>query len=530
MLSRVIADVIEVADFSGMTAFDALVALRQCAWDYRLYFTVDESRQALLNFTKLTTGSPVALLKPLDLSPIPNLLASPPEVGFMPGWSRRLLPVKNAVDVVPWGPTGSGEFTTGTVQSAGSTWSGKYLVDVSTERPLRVVITCIMGGDVRAPEATAAANRKPILWSWERMADTAHCWLSAACTAATETLRVAGVSIKGGQVYAGDVLIVAGDYLAVSDGDQRIIKSFGVITDGYAEVTLSSVVGVAASQYAEVTIEPHERRTTGISSDGVTTLAAIFTLGTTSMVVADASDIAVGAVVLARDHAWQVTKVVSSTLTVSELYAWAVSPDITLPIGTKLSVCVYTEFLGKHYQVGQTGVLFGVDTDSDDAPSRTVNPGDGVIVTATGTRLAELKCATIREMNSSSIGNESSGYGRCDTSINNRFVDLLRGTRLAAKVLVDAWPRIEVTGLKIPAIWPTLTIGSEVTISDPRIVPTIAGVEQSASFHVTGIRYDLAACTSEITVRSAAASSSGKRSASDPTPGTALPAGRSGEI
>jgi len=527
-LSRVIADAIEVADFSGMMAFDALKALRECAYDYRLYFTVDGSGNALLNFAKLSAATPECILSPLDMSPIPDALADVPYVGIESGWTRKLLGVKNSVDIVPYALTGAGEFTSATVKAAGSTWNGDYLLSLSSERPLRVAITCLFGGDVTAPEATDAANRRPILWTWERMKDTAHCWLAADTTAAATYVWVSGLNTKGGSTYAGDVLLAVGDYLSVAGGDQALITGFGSVglSSGAIQVHLASAVGVDAKKYGDVTIEPHESRTSGVSNAGVTTLTAAFTIASgTTMAVASSAEVCVGSVIWAYGHAWEVTKIVSNTLTVSELFGYTTSPDVTIPAGTKLAVLVYTKKPGVLYQVGNTGVQFGVSIESDDVHARWVSSGDGVIVTATGMHLAECKSATIRGSNADSIAR----YGKCDVGpINNRFVDLLRGERLADKVLEEAWPKIELSGAKIPAIYPDIVSGSKVNVTDPRIVPTVAGAEQTVSFYTTGIRYNLTDCTSEVTERSATASTSGKRDEVEDA-GSGMPAGRSGE-
>jgi hypothetical protein len=536
-LSRKIADAVEVADFSGMTAFEALVALRQCAWDYRIFFTVNASKVALINFAKITDGSYVCKLVPLDMSPIPSLLESTPEVGFMSGWSRKLLPVKNAVDVVPYGPTGAGDFVSSVVKAAGSTFDTDYLVSCTTERPLRVAIICVSGGDVLAPSSTVAALQKPILWTWERMRETAHCWLASACVAAAEYVWVSGVTTKGGVVYCGEAEVVVGDWIAVGGGDRKRITSIPVIGSGSVRVDVgAATIGIAASAYSEVTIEPHESRASGTSDEGAVVLAAVYTLSPTpgtTMTVASVANIEVGAVLWCRSYAWKVTAITGTTLTVSTLYFPAAPVDAGLGVGAKISACVYTQACGKLYAVGKTGVMFGIATPEDDVAARTVSPGDGVIVTAAGMRLDKLKGCSIRKLDKASIGDESAGtgYGRCDVSISDtRFVDALRAEMLASKVLVDASPRVEVTSIKIPAIWPTLTIGSNVSVSDPRITAPVSGVETEAGFSVTGIRYDLANVTSELTIRSvAAANVTGKTRGAAATRDSAMPAGRQGE-
>ena len=524
-LSKKVADAVEVADFSGLKAWDVLKLLKQLAYNHRLYF----DGNGKLHFEERAVGTSAGHLRPVDMEGYVAFTGTgvPVEAGFEV--CEGIGQVKNAVDVTPWGLVSAGQADKSTISAAGSTWAGDYLYEVKTERPARLAITCVQGGDVWAAQATASAGRCAVLFRWQTLAETLHHYLAVLCGATDTHVRVAGLTVRSSsEIYSGEIRIRTGDLLQVADGTQREITGVLATAEDYVDLSLSGAVDVSASAYSEVSITPQDSALASDAEAGLTTLAAEYTSGTTLSVV-DASQINVDSVVRVRSSYFHVTAktYVSATctdLTVTLLHMTAI-PDTSLPVGSPVRVYIYIAEVSKTYPVGATGITFGVAVNQNtvDTKDRSISAGDGLAISAPGLHLSPLKQATIRAMNKESIGDQiqGTGYGRQDLSISdNRFIDPVKADLLSQMVLSEAaWPRTLASGIVI-AILPSITGGGPVTSQDPRISrPTSAGAEQSASFEVTEVRYDLAHGKQSLALRGFTPISSRSRATDSETAG-----------
>lgn len=494
MLSTVASPIIEVADFTDLTAWEAVVYLKELLPNYRLF--VDGTETVTLQLR--TASTPTLTLVPVNTAGgFVDIEAG--EVPIDDGATRRILysDVVNAIDIVPWALAPKGEADVQTVRAAGSTFEGTFVVSAVTERAQQVSIVAVTSGDVLA--GADASQQPAVLFRWARVMAPAHCHLTQACSASDTSIFVAGLQHKGGDVYSGQQKIRVGDFVTVRSGTRRTIASFGAAGDSWVTVNLSGATGASAPIYAEVVIDPLVAASASDGAAGVTALTGVVgSTGQAYIQVADSSQLNRDTVVVVSDDAtgkkeyMLVGQIEDTTVYVTRgMFGYGV---LTFPVGSIVRAYVSARVMGRLYDVGDTGIQFGIDGDDDmDKTTRSVSAGDGVIVNSKGYGMRALEHVVIRRMDNDSITANQRKEKRIG---NNPFISPVLAEKLA-EAEIDEWadPKLGVFGIRLP-LYPSITLATQVTIADPVLTPA------SAPFEITGITWDLDTWTMTLDVRS----------------------------
>lgn len=486
-LATSVAPCIEVADFGedkNYTAWSAFQDLMQILVGYRCYPDADG------DLVVTRREEPVGTLPALVLTgtDVPDIVNG--EYPVYDGARVRKLydEVVNAVDVTPYAVQSNGEPEPQWIGTAGSTFRGAPLYQVATERAMRVGLTCVSGGDVLA--GTDESQQAGVLWRWFRVMETIVSWLTVGTGATDTSIQVAGLTVRNdSEVYAGDQRIRVGDFVQVQGSTQRTIASFGAISASSVTLNLSGTVDVATSAYAEVAITPKESRAVSDGAEGITTTAENMDLFETDINLADASQIRVGMVLQIEDNSgFKVERVLVSgingnTVTVTRAVFGTVAR--TCASGSIVKGYVSTRVPGRLYEVGDTGVLFGLTADAEaSAADRSVATGDTFILTTKGFGLREMSTAVIRHVDSASIAANQ----RKERSIKNRFLDPVRAEAVARMYVAElADVRTGVQGLSMP-YWPGIQVGDGVQTEEPRLVPPSTAPR---ALEIRSMSYDL---------------------------------------
>lgn len=460
-----VPDVIENADFSDMTCWEAIAMLRQILYGYSLF--VDPT--GMLRLIQRGSGGALGELVPARDDPCPDLAAN--GIPVKGEWDIEDLfdGIKNAVEVVPFGPTAPQEPELQIIKGSGSAFGGKLKVSASTSRAMLIAITCVAGGDtlLQADPAKQCA----LIWRWEVMRDPVHLALAVLASASQAYVYVLGLTWDQGVARSGDQAIRVGDVVRVGDGtDLTITEIPSAYGNTAVRLNLSGAIGGTATSYdayTEVTVTPSQ---TSQSSDGATALADACDDTTDTLSVADASVLNEDSVIKV-DQEYMRVLVIRGDLVAGAL-AWSLRVQRGMygtaaaahSNGAAVGGYVATQTPGKLYAIGDTGVSFGIEAlTADTSPeTRLLCAGDGVLIRTFGPAMAALQNARSRVIDAASIGDPpDSGYGRCDFAIDsNRFISPVIAKVLAPAIVSD-WssPKKAVTGLTIPAILPRVAPG-----------------------------------------------------------------------
>lgn len=490
-LSTKVTPTIEVADFGSeddtYTCMDAVRDLMQILIGYRMY--PDADGNLVVTSRAAPTGSFPRLVLPTTQ---PVTAVEDDEYPLTSYSSVRTLysEIENSVEVTPFALQSSGDAEAIELPTPGSTFRGKLLYKATTERASRVGLSCAMGGDV-VPGGDAS-QQAGLLWRWYRVLETIHTYLTVGCGASDTSVQLANITERGeGQFFSGEQRIRVGDYVRVRGADSIPIASFGAASASSVIVNLTAPVGVSAEAYAEVEIIPKDNAAVSDGTTGITTFLALMGTSSTRPPVRDASQIRVGMVLQVEDpvNGWiermLVTAKVGDTLTVERAVFGSKIAGGSLHPTTIVKAYVATRVAGKLYEVGDTGILFGVDIDpSADAKDRTVAAGDAFVVTTKGFSLRPMEHARIRRSDADSIA----VHGKIEKPIKNRFLDPTRAEAVARNRLAfQAWPRTGVTGGSMP-YFEAISPGGTVITSEARFVPPSLG---DVPFEVRSLGYRL---------------------------------------
>lgn len=521
MFSKAVADAIEVSDFTA-TCWKESVFLKQLAPKYRYVLGSD----GVLRMTK-RIADPSAAIKLVRRTNVGVADVVGDEFPFDRSSDRRILydEIINNVVITPWTTFSKGDVSAKTVRAAGSTFGGQFVLASNSERQTRVAITCVVGGDVQ--EGADLSQQPALLWRWTRTNDTITSYLSVACSDTDVSIQIGGVRVQSdGTIFAGQQRIRIGDIIQVSSGERRQISSFGAIGTNSVTISLNGDTGVNAAAYSVVTITPSLIGTASDSEEGVTGLAAGINDTQTSIEVKDPSQIRVGMILqivndnVKKSEYVSVESMSGPVLFVKRGVFGSVANSFTASLRTRIRAFLSTRKLGRLYEVGDTGINFGVDVDSNtDKASRTVSPSDGVIATAPGYALQAMEYARLsREDADSKQANDVSEVEIKD----NHFISPLFAEVISISMIDEfAEPRL---GVQISMPWhPSIVAGATVIIDDSRLV---AGALGDVQFEVVGVSDDLANKKMTVRLRSFdAVSGAGARSVATAPSGSAAHAG-----
>lgn len=511
MLATKVSDVIELADLSEMAyVIDAVRKLKEILPRYFL----TQDALGVVQRQQVAVGTPTITLRPQRIygadDPINDIYCYPDPI------TRRQLveDIVNAVDVTPWAPV-PGETPEPTVVGApGSTWKGEIQCSIATQRPIRLAITCVSGGDVLHGSSTLYGAA--LLFRWSRVLEESHLFLSTACSPTNTTINVSGLVIRGTSFYSGEQRITTGDFVRIGESALLTISSLQAFGASSVRIGFGSQIGVSGSLYSDVTIIPRESSVASDGPNGVTALQSSIVSGDLSLVPASIFAIKTGMVITIDSEIMDVTEVQHDRVVVSRgrYGSAAASHTFNAPI----RAYVRTAVVGQMYEVGDTGISMAVviDPAESDASARTLRVGDGIIVQSAGLKLAKLEHVVKRSIDQLSI--DEHRYREKSIS-DNPFVDITK-----ADLVADSWiemnsePRIGVTGVEIPMI-PGVDMTTVVSVIDPTVVPGGA----TESFRLAAIKPDFARRVLKLGLKAVLAiAGSGKRPSDQPWRGRGI--------
>lgn len=454
---KTIADAVDVADFFELKVWEAIKMLKQRAWNYVLRIT----STGQLTMAKRIAGSSVATLVPISSDPYPDVLA-----GEWPlySWRKRTAfdQVANAVNVTPYQLQLAAETKVERTPPVGSKFAGAVQYTVRTERPLRLVLTCVMGGDI-------LSTGKGILWRYTRVLETVKTYLAAACASADTTILIGEIASRGGRFYAGEHELRVGDGIRVLDGSVLTISAIAAVAQSSVQLTFGgTTIGINAPIWSVVSIIPQDGEGASDADDGVTTISS--DTGTTTIEVHDGSVLRAGMAILVEQEYLLISAVAGNEITVARDQWNSTHAAGNHAHGKAVKAYVATLVANQMYDVGNTNVSFGIQLEAGttDLPSRTILPGDSVSILSEGFRLKAMEHAIIHGIDTTSIA-----HGKKEKAIDdNRFLDLVSAELLDAVVLAaekDAKTLVE-NGLS--PLNPRITSGVTVRIADKKIVPS----------------------------------------------------------
>lgn len=486
MHSTKLSDVVEVAVFSELTAWEGILQLKQLCQNHRLVI----SRTGALDLQEVSQGTSIGRLRLVGIRGSADV-----EAGDIPILSysktRGYDDIRNAIDVVPWVVQPAGEPTADGTRGAGSQFGGEIRFDVTSSRQIRLSLSCVCGGDA-GDLVDSGSTRRALLFSYRPILESVFCYLAVGCSSIATTLYVGAIRQEGGKFYSGEQEIRVGDQIRVGDGPYRTISYIRANDSqagigGAVEMQISGgTILRAAPAYAEVEIAPQDGSTG--SDYPITTLAASCDGAVTTLTVADGSRLRKDQIILIDDEMLRISTVSGNTVTVAARGAYNTN-NVAHTAGASIYAWVGIHQANVMYEVGDTGIRVGVYVDSTAAPSeRTVVPGDGIVITSQGEIPSAQEHATIRAMDSKSVTDNE----RSELPIKeNRFVDLVKAKLIAAAAL-DRWAneRVNIVDAEMQ-YWPTVQAGSTVSCSEPPIIPFDEnGAEQVVYFEAKRLRLD----------------------------------------
>lgn len=530
MFSQKVADAVPVADMGvPKDAWEALRMLAKRAPGYQML--IDGS--GTFRFVPRDTATPTYTLRPVLTAGVVEIEGN--QIGYGDGGDRYQASreIQNAIDIVPWGPVPGEAPAPEVLLSGGSTWAGRFLVDVSkVVRSMRVRISCAAGGDIELTPGFGSWGLLGLLFRYERLPEKSHIMLQATAGSASTTIYVSGLTLRGGRCYSGEQEIRAGDRLRVLDGTTTAIQAILPHTIEAVRLDVSPSIGVAAGAWSDVLIEPRAGSQASDDPAGLTKVGTGgITSGATALPLVDTAGIRPGMVLRIQATGGttgaEFLRVVNVGRTTVDVVRGVLGSAATAhaagdPVMGYL--CIWNA--GDLYQVGDTGILFGIEAPSDDvdAGGRTISPGDGVAVRTLGMRQAPIDHAMIRVQDSGSIAEH--GRREAPKVDGNPFVDALTGQLLGESVITyGADARMILEGIEAPLV-PGLDITQAVNVQDRRVVPD----GTSKAFSIRGIVYRLAARVMNLTLRSQAPIDGAGRVAGPSVGGFAMGAGKKGDI
>lgn len=511
-LSRSVPDIIEVADCEGLKVFDALaqlVALTAGAYRFKV------SGTGTLTIERRTASASPPVLVPLTEYGVANL-----EDGEIPAFGKhRKFSIRdtlvNSVEVVPWGVRPKGEPETTPIKSARSKWAGTYLIDCRGKDALTLSISCVTGGDILDNVASGGTGiQSGILWRWTRVLPTVTAYLLINCSSGQTSIQVSGLVTRAGRFYAGDVEVGVGDYVTVGDGSRLTITSIGSAGSINAIVIGFGVaVGISASAGTAVMVEPSSRSSISDGENGVTNLAVAISTSDTILSFANDSQLRPGMIVQmigttgaakpGLEYIELLRRNADSRWTVGRARFRTVA--LTIAQNTVVRAYLWTRQNGKLYEVGDSGIYFGLNayesteedtggkSDPIEKESRTVAPGDGILVRTQGSGLQALEQVRIREVDTASIAAKKKKEKKVE---DNRFVDLPKA-KLLATTLLTPDSLVGVDGVEIP-FCTLIEMGSTVRYRSARKFPVLGYLDME----VIEVAYDLRKHRMRLSLRS----------------------------
>jgi hypothetical protein len=280
-------------------------------------------------------------------------------------------------------------------------------------------------------------------------------------------------------------------------------------------------VGVSASVNSEVKIIPRDSASESDGEDGVTKVAAVVLAADTSIQVRSTVPLKKGLVLWIEREALLVQTVDAGSVVVTRGYLWTTAADH--PIGAPIKAYVSPIETSKYYEVGDSGILFGVELDSGaSAKARTVKVGDGITIETKGLVLKAFEGGITRAADNASINL----YGRKDLQIGrNRLLDLVKTDIVAEQTLAEfSEPRVGAQDIT-SALYYWFEIGDPVEMNDATLIPGGGTV----SFEIVSLFFDPAGFRLQIGVRSYDAVEGSGKSSGVVKRGRGAPRGRRGD-
>jgi len=508
-LSTRLSQFVDVADFTGMSVWKALVKLLARALLYDRYIDGD-GRLVLEEIDSGATAVPVVFEELVGPAIIQD--GEVPAAG-LPTKSSRYKAAANTVEVIPWGLQRASVPDPTRITAAGSKFAGNLLAQIVPSQAVNVSVICVSGGDVNDLEPDPADIRvsmkqSAILFAWKTLLPETHGYLVTPCAIIDMTINVGGLTSRGGRIWCGEVEIRVSDRVKVGYGDWIIINGLtaGGVAGNYTTITLNTVIGVNAGIWTDATFEPSQQSSLSNGENGIAALTAPLTTYQTNLTVDDSRAI----------KRWMILEASYTDIPSEYLYVERVEQDGTItvirdilargyrewPAETVLKGYVWTRQQGKLYELGDTGVLFGLTLSADptleitepdnldlsDKASRTICAGDGAIIRAEGVKLTKLKSGVVKSIDQAALkrDNNQTKSRKVD---DNPFIDHVFAHGYAPALLAVLSPVLaSLTGVDVPLNAATGP-GSRISIDDASLFP---GEATAVTFRPTQIRYNLA--------------------------------------
>ncbi len=442
------ADVIEVADFSGMKVWEAVRQIMEMLVQYSL--VVDSTGK----FTLVERSAGTADLVLVDQNRVGGIPDYEEDEWAVTFEQREPIveEIVNACDVIPYGPIPQENPEPQVLRAAGSEFAGEFLVRIATQRPLRLTVTCAVSGD---PVKGVDDGGK--LFRWSRVPDECHVFLASPCQSTDTLIYVGGLRLEGNRLFSGEQEIRVGDEVRITDA-RDLYASANLLSVAYyglgsIRLTLDGPIGMTASAFADVTITPVNRSASD-GPAGVTKLAAALA-GTNvrDVSVADTAVLRAGMAIQVDGEMMRIDRVRSGSLVVTR--AVFGSTRAAHASGAPIRAWIYCVKPGALYEVSDTGVFFGFSVPEDATPrERILRGGDGLVIQTAGMKIGKLEAATIRAMDQES----QAAWDPQELPIDNRFVDYGKGLAIAQKAVSDGKdPRLGVVAEGALVPWLDLT-------------------------------------------------------------------------
>jgi len=525
MLSAKMADAIEVADFSGMKVGEAMEMLKERLWLYDMFIGMD----GVFRMPLRAAGVVAAILKTKRETREPDVALDEYLFEEEPESYEDQSSIINSVDITPYGYAPQEAEPPQVIKGSGSKFAGSFMVDVRSQHPVNLSIRSALGGSVvRCLPVGSSDTARANLFIYSRVLDKIHCSLTIAAIYTATSVTVSGLTVEGGHIYSGEVEIQVGDWLQVQGGNLVMITGLNAVASGAAVIIsipeterIGATDEFVAQRYAEVIITPSERNASSVTPTGVTETTAYVDGTVITIPVANPGKLRRD-MVIALDGELILIKAVRDADLLVTRGAFGSSKAIHAS-GTAVMAYVNVGELGRLFEVGDTGVFFGIQTFTSEnltADRSVISVGDGVIVRQSGMPLKPIETAVARVMDNASINR----HEKRDKSIENRFIDHILGPMLG-QIIVDeeAEPRLVLAG-GVVALSDAFAIGETVETTDPHL----SGTNTPVDFHVEAIAFDTKRMEMTPKLRSFdVAPGAGKREDTEPipSPGYVVPRG-----
>lgn len=507
-LGRRLSDTVDTADFTGLSVWKAILKLMARALLYDRY--IDGDGRLVLQDVNAEPSGPTIVFEELA-GPAVLQSGEIPAAGI-PTKSERYKAAANTVEIVPWRLQRAAVPDPTRITGAGSQFAGDFLAQIVTSAAVSVSLTCVAGGDINDmmtdPSEIQSMKQAALLFAWKTLIPETHGYLVTACAALDLAANVGGLVARADRFWCGSVEIRVGDRARIGASDWHVITALASASTAgnFVTVTFGEAIMAGAGVWADVTFEPTMQSSLSNGELGIAMAPSGLGSGETSLTVDDNRAI----------KRWMVLQACYAGLPSEYLYVERIEQDgqiqvmramfgttaQTWPAGTVLKGLVWMRQQGKLYEVGNTGVLAGVTMSQDpslevdpgsnlnlgDKSCRTVLAGDGLIITADGSKLAKLTTGVVKAIDQAALSNDGN-QTKSRKVDDNPFIDPVFAHGYAPALLGVLAPMLtSVSGVDIP-LTPGITPASRLFIDDASLFPAATS---PVAFRPTAIQYNLA--------------------------------------